>query len=124
MPDFSWNTVWYVANGKTPQLKVVPYGAEEHFYDEGVKGRVWSGKLATKFAGGSGTASDPYLIETPEQLALLVANWNTEGKYYKLTADIKLNDTSNPNWTLNARRDFIIKTPKRRSLMQQDSLHA
>lgn len=110
MPDFSWNTVWYVANGKTPQLKVVPYGAEEHFYDEGVKGRVWSGKLATKFAGGSGTASDPYLIETPEQLALLVANWNTEGKYYKLTADIKLNDTSNPNWKLNARQWFSGET--------------
>ena len=28
-----------------------------------------SGNYATSFAGGSGTESDPYLIETPQQLA-------------------------------------------------------
>lgn len=107
MTDFSWNTVWYAEEGKTPQLKVVPYGAEEHFYDEGVKGRVWSGKIATKFAGGSGTALDPYIIETPEQLALLVTRGNDNSNtHYKLIADIMLNDTSDKNWKKDAKPWF------------------
>ena len=39
----------------------------------GTKGGVWSGDIAAAYAGGSGkTADDPYLIETPEQLARMV----------------------------------------------------
>ncbi|MBQ5816551.1 MAG: hypothetical protein IIW33_03715, partial [Oscillospiraceae bacterium] len=71
--------------------------------DEGEKGRVWSGKLATKFAGGTGTMTDPYLIETPEQLALLISGGSGDGNnFYKLTADIILNDTSKADWEKNA----------------------
>lgn len=33
-------------------------------------GAAWSGESAESFDGGSGTADDPYLISTPEQLAL------------------------------------------------------
>ncbi len=109
MPDFDWNNVWYVANGKTPQLKVVPYGAEEAINSEGVRDGVWSGKIATQYAGGSGTKDDPYLIETPEQLALLVSSGSSQFKYYVLIADIKLNDTSASGWEQNARPWFAGK---------------
>ena len=29
---------------------------------------VWDGKSAEEFAGGTGTAEDPYIIQTPQQL--------------------------------------------------------
>lgn len=62
----------------------------------------WADMAASSYAGGSGTEADPYLIETPEQLAKLVAdamgtetnteNWKNllEGVYFKQTADIDL----------------------------------
>ena len=61
---------------------------------------VWDGTIATEYAGGSGTLTAPYLISTPEQLALLVttSGGDTAGKYYRLTADMYLNDTTNPDW--------------------------
>ncbi len=105
MAELDW-TVWYAVNGKTPQLKVVP--AEKIILPtyEGKKGEVWSGLVATGFAGGSGTEADPYLIETPEQLAFLVSKNYAKGGYYKLTADIKLNDTSFKNWQRKAKQWF------------------
>lgn len=56
---------------------------------------VWDGSVATKFAGGSGTEADPYLISTGAQLAYLSnlsygKNYG-EGKYFKLTNSIDLN---------------------------------
>lgn len=57
----------------------------------------WSGYAATAFAGGSGTAADPYQIETAEQLAKLAADVNSgvvgqthSKEYFKLTKDIDL----------------------------------
>ena len=105
MSELDW-MVWYAVNGKTPQLKVVPLEKTIAPTCEGKKGEVWSGLLATKYAGGSGTENDPYLIETPEQLALLVSKNYANGGYYKLTADIKLNDTSSKGWQKNANQWF------------------
>ena len=69
---------------------------------------VWDGTIATEYAGGSGTVEDPYLISTPEQLALLVttSGANTSGKYYSLTADMYLNDTTNPDWKNNSPKNW------------------
>jgi|GEM_PF-5896577 len=58
---------------------------------------AWDGTAAASFAGGTGTADDPYIINTPEQLALLSSNVNNavEGAntaYYKLGADIVFNE--------------------------------
>ena len=67
---------------------------------------------AEAFAGGSGTAEDPFQIANAQQLALLAKVTNQEYDfdhlderdlyrygYYVLTADIALNDTSNfVNW--------------------------
>ena len=57
---------------------------------------VWDGTIATGYAGGTGTEEDPYLIATPQQLALMaIGTVYNEGKdggfkdqYFKLTADI------------------------------------
>ena len=64
--------------------------------DKGATSAEWKGDIATAFAGGTGTQSSPYQIATGEQLAYLaqqVDNGTTySGKYFKLTADILLND--------------------------------
>ena len=61
----------------------------------------WDGAIATGYAGGTGSSGSPYLIATPQQLAYLAqqanaANANTVAKYFKLTADIDLNNLA---WT-------------------------
>ncbi len=60
-------------------------------------GEVWDGTVAERFAGGSGTAEDPYQIANGAQLAKLAQDVNGgnnyAGTYFVLTADILLNDT-------------------------------
>ncbi len=63
---------------------------------------VWDGTASAQWTG-SGTKDDPYLISNAKQLAGLakrVNGGNNYGdKYFKLTADILLNDTTNwQNW--------------------------
>ena len=69
---------------------------------------VWDGTVATAFAGGTGTESDPYQIATAEQLAYLAQSVNSgepyEGIYFTLTSDIALNDTTGEYWTAFARQ--------------------
>ena len=75
-------------------------GSSEDVLDKdcvGEPGKPWDGTMAKEFACGSGTKLSPYIILTAEQLAKLAfivgANETEyEGKYYKLAADIKLND--------------------------------
>lgn len=65
----------------------------------------WEHYAADNFAGGTGTADDPYLIATPEQFMKLAVeienlgavddNWDgdyTKGKYFKQTADLVFNE--------------------------------
>lgn len=64
---------------------------------------IWDGSIATGFAKGTGTESDPYIIETAEQLAFLASSVNSgtnySDEYIKLVNDIVLNDTANwGNW--------------------------
>lgn len=66
-------------------------------------GEVWDGTVATDFAGGSGTAEDPYQIANGAQLAKLAQDVNGgnnyAGTYFVLTADIQLNNTEGwENW--------------------------
>ena len=51
----------------------------------------WDGTTAKSFGGGSGTFIDPYLIETPRQLAYIESSGKTSA-YYKLVNDIDLNN--------------------------------
>ena len=61
---------------------------------------TWDGSIATAFAGGTGTESDPYQIADGAQLAYLASEVNNgrayENSYFVLTADIDLN---NKDWT-------------------------
>ena len=70
-------------------------------------GEVWNGSVATAFAGGSGTAEDPYQIADGAQLAKLAQDVNGgnnyAGTYFVLTADIELNDTKDwESWETTA----------------------
>lgn len=98
MPNLDWENVWDTTDS-FPVFKNVNL--------DGVKGEIWDGEVATGYAGGSGTETDPYIIETARQLAYLIKHdvvdsaGATNGKYYKLAADIYLNDVSNPDWKSN-----------------------
>ena len=56
---------------------------------------AWDGSIATAFAGGTGTESDPYQIANGAQLAYLASSVNSgetyEKKNFVLTANIDLN---------------------------------
>ena len=56
---------------------------------------AWNGSTAAAFAGGTGTAEDPYQIANGAQLAYLASSVNSgetyEDKYFVLTANIDLN---------------------------------
>ena len=93
---FDLVSVWSLTDGCYPALRVIPAN-----YGLGAVGEVWSGNIAKEYAGGDGTKSNPYFIETAAQLAKLIKDTDTVGKYYKLTADILLNDTTDVNWHQN-----------------------
>ena len=61
---------------------------------------VWDGSVASRFSLGSGTAQDPYLINSASELAYLASRVNDgtnyANQYFQLTRDIDLN---NREWT-------------------------
>lgn len=57
----------------------------------------WDGSRASEFAGGTGTATDPYLIETGAQLSLMRTKLSS---YYKLIANIDLDNIPWPETPL------------------------
>ena len=63
----------------------------------GGAGGTWDGTTSIVFASGSGTEADPYIINNGAQLSYLAKLTNangdlTKGRYYRLEADIKLNE--------------------------------
>ncbi|MCI8308316.1 MAG: hypothetical protein HFH14_09735, partial [Lachnospiraceae bacterium] len=64
----------------------------------------WNGYTATSYEAGTGTKDNPYQIKWGSQLAYLAKNVSEgetyEGKYFVVTADIRLNVTDGANdWT-------------------------
>lgn len=61
------------------------------------RSNIWDGVTTEEFTG-SGLEADPYIINTAEKLAYLAAQVNLRqtysGKYFEMTADIMLNDTT------------------------------
>ncbi len=126
MPNLDYEKVWKTVDGDTPILRI--FDVNDAYKDldltshndpferdviEGTPGKVWTGGIASKFAGGKGTVDEPYEIATAEQLFYFVdlimeSSWGsgkktdttytTLGKYYKITHDIYLNDISNARW--------------------------
>jgi len=72
-----------------------------------VTSEVWDGTAATEFAGGDGTASNPYQIENGAQLAKAVIDKGLKDgalAYYIITNDIYLNEdyANYKNWGTDA----------------------
>lgn len=80
---------------------IIPAVAENH--------SVWDGKTnvnTVKYDGGTGSEEDPYLISNGAQLYKMVSKSKSkDGKqYFKLTADIYLNDIAKENWIKGANK--------------------
>ena len=98
----------YVATIGYPVLKVFSNntGDSEEYVEEEEVGAVWNGSIATKYAGGSGTKDDPYIIEKGSQLAKAINEFGQNGAYFKLTRDIYLNDISKSDWNANSATNY------------------
>ena len=68
------------------------YGDQLAVMTNDVHSEKWDGSRATAFAGGTGTSSNPYIIKTGGQLALMASY---SDKYFVLANNIDLN---NNNW--------------------------
>ena len=131
MADFNFNDIWYTVEGNTPKLHVFRDGftgpdpesvmdpSELVVYDDARPGDVWKGNTISSGLEGEGTETNPYKIATAEDLAYLLRNvieksaWDnylSTGKYYELTADIYLNDVSDPNWRTNNPNEWFISS--------------
>lgn len=64
----------------------------------------WDGNIADSYESGNGTKEDPYIIATPQQLALVASvvehGESYEDTYFKVANDIYLNDTETA-WQLD-----------------------
>ncbi len=94
MPTLYFGRYWKTVKNDYPAL--VYYNAPAY---------VWDGLKVNSLEDfkGDGSKEHPYLIETPQQLAYIVST-DIDGIFnYKLMNDMYLNDTSDPNWTMDAR---------------------
>ncbi len=87
-----------LASSNLPATSVAP-AADDPLPKDYVK---WDGTMATGFAKGSGTRSDPFLISTPNEFAFLIQcckDYNADptgrpyySSYYRITNDLVFND--------------------------------
>lgn len=89
--DFGNTHIWRITDGYPTLTK--------HYQAQRRAAGLWDGSAASSYESGDGTADNPYKIATAEQLRKLVTDTATDGKYYVLTSDIKLNDTAAEGWT-------------------------
>ena len=109
MPLLDFDSVWEAQTGAAPALRMF---GDNKVYISGNQGDVWSGKIATGYFSGDGTKSNPYIINTAEQLALLAYTSVSEpvltkDKYYKLSSDIYVNNTESDGWYNSANEWFF-----------------
>lgn len=102
MPELDWVQFWITNDGEYPTPRIVNIKD----YSSGL---AWTGEIAKEFPSGDGSKSNPYVIPAPEYLALML-NSENKGLYYKLTADIIINDTSVQDWQANAKQWFTSDT--------------
>ena len=91
LSGFDFSNTWRLTDRYPTLLK--------HYQAQRRAAGLWDGSAASSYENGDGTADNPYKIATAEQLRKLVTDTATEGKYYVLTSDIKLNDTAAEGWT-------------------------
>lgn len=88
MPLLDWGVSW-----KTTESYPVLVTEDDIF---GTVGTVWSGKAAT-WLSGDGSEEHPFIVDTPERLYTMVSS-PIAGANYSITEDIRLNETSSPEW--------------------------
>lgn len=91
--NLATGTTYYVRAYATNSLGT-SYSKEVTVTTQDVASEKWDGKIATSFAGGSGTKTNPYLIKTGGQL-LLMKNYKDKMLHFALCGNIDLN---NHNW--------------------------
>lgn len=84
-------TSYYVRAFATNQYGTT-YSQEIVVTTQDVASNKWDGNIAKSFAGGNGTSSNPYIIETGGQLLLMK---DYKDKYFELANNI---DLDNKNW--------------------------
>ena len=99
-------TYYYKAYVKTKKGEELGYTVVFSTLDDSII-QPWDGTIASSFAGGSGTFIDPYLINTPSQLAYITKE---SGAYYKLIKDLDLDNRPWKPITLNGNFDGNGKT--------------
>ncbi|MBO6062007.1 MAG: hypothetical protein J6P98_07870, partial [Clostridia bacterium] len=90
LSDRSWThrglmTVQFNYDASMKSSFTMPAPESEEEYDDarlGSVGEVWDGSVSKGFAGGSGTASDPYVISNASQLAYLSSSVASGTTYY------------------------------------------
>ncbi len=96
-PVASGVTVVMVTSGDGHSVMAAVVTVFEDTYSQ-----TWDGTAETSFAGGDGTKVNPYIIETPGQLAKLANDVNGgnsyEGCYFVQRISIRLNDTTFEDW--------------------------
>ena len=90
MPELDFENV-YMTTSTYPVLRVFIEGARDD-------SNVWKGTTSKPTKGTGTSATDPILIETPEELAYIVKNGMPAGTFYRLENDIYLNDISKMDW--------------------------
>lgn len=90
----------FILSSRTPSTRLNTVDVGSRITGRGFKSTltnadVWDGTTATNWTG-SGTKTDPYLISSAKQLAGISAGTTSQymynGKYFKLTKDIDLNN--------------------------------
>ena len=97
MPKLN-STGVYVATRGYPMLSVFARRTNPELF------KYWDGKTQTA-PKGEGTEASPYLISNGAELAYTIANGGGADKYYKLTADIYLNELGKINWATGEAND-------------------
>lgn len=86
------NATTYYVRAYAENEKGISYSEQMKVTTLEVYSNKWDGNIASSFAGGSGTKTNPYIIENGGQL-LLMKDYSSS--YFKLANDIDLN---NHNW--------------------------
>ncbi len=102
MSGLDFDTVWQAGYGSEyPSLRVFSKAEIT----------VWDGKAADGLKKGSGTKQDPYIISNGGELyyMLSLSSGQTSGKYFRLSEDIYLNNTENPDWKTDTPNEWTVK---------------
>ena len=99
--SFSGTRYWSIQAGSADDIALWAKWSAKRFevtladFNAELAADVWDGTTASSFADGTGTADDPYIIETAEQLAYFGSRVNSgdsfNGEYILLQRNIDLN---------------------------------